>query len=54
MSETEDVVRADVRRILDENPAFARTLQQFMALYAAAEYRRGWDEALAAYDTDNA
>ena len=29
--------RADVRRILDENPAFARVLRQFTALYDAAE-----------------
>jgi hypothetical protein len=29
--------RADVRRLLDENPGFARVLQQFMALYDAAE-----------------
>lgn len=31
------VTRADVRRILDENPRFARIVQQFMALYDAAE-----------------
>lgn len=37
MSEPEDASRADVRRILDENPAFAHVLQQFMALYDAAE-----------------
>ena len=29
--------RADIRRILDENPAFARVLRQFTALYDAAE-----------------
>ena len=29
--------RADVRRILDANPAFARVLRQFAALYDAAE-----------------
>ena len=29
--------RADVRRILDANPAFARVLRQFTALYDAAE-----------------
>ena len=29
--------RADVRRVLDANPAFARVLRQFMALYDAAE-----------------
>ena len=29
--------RADVRRVLDENPAFARVLRQFAALYDAAE-----------------
>lgn len=29
--------RTEVRRILDENPAFARILQQFAALYDAAE-----------------
>jgi hypothetical protein len=34
-SDTED--RAEVRRILDENPAFARVLRQFGALYDAAE-----------------
>jgi hypothetical protein len=28
--------RADARRILDENPAFARVLRQFTALYDAA------------------
>ncbi len=37
MSEPEDAARADVRRILDENPAFALTLRQFTALYDAAE-----------------
>jgi hypothetical protein len=29
--------RVDARRILDENPAFARVLRQFTALYDAAE-----------------
>jgi hypothetical protein len=29
--------RAEVRRILGENPAFARILRQFAALYDAAE-----------------
>ena len=29
--------RAEVRRILDANPAFARVLRQFAALYDAAE-----------------
>ena len=29
--------RLEVRRILGENPAFARVLQQFAALYDAAE-----------------
>jgi len=29
--------RADVRRVLDEHPAFARVLRQFAALYDAAE-----------------
>ena len=29
--------RADARRVLDENPAFARVLRQFTALYDAAE-----------------
>ena len=29
--------RADVRRVLDDNPAFARVLRQFAALYDAAE-----------------
>ena len=28
---------ADVRRVLDANPAFARVLRQFAALYDAAE-----------------
>ena len=29
--------RADVRRVLDAHPAFARALRQFAALYDAAE-----------------
>ncbi len=32
-----DAERREVRRILDENPAFARVLLQFQALYDAAE-----------------
>ena len=41
MSNPDDVTRSDVRRVLDENPAFTRTLQQFTALYDAAEVLDG-------------
>jgi hypothetical protein len=32
-----DAERLEVRRVLDENPAFEYVLRQFMALYDAAE-----------------
>lgn len=40
-TEQDDATRSEVRRVLAENPAFARILRNFMALYDAAEVLDG-------------